>query len=81
MFIYIKGTERGLKITVYRRRNCMIYFVSDLHFGHNNIREFEAPTRSHWDSVEEMNEGLIELWNNTITNNDIVYNIGDFFSI
>lgn len=57
----------------------MIYFVSDLHFGHDNIREFEAPTRSHWDSVEEMNEGLIELWNNTITNNDIVYNIGDFF--
>ncbi|MCI2931344.1 metallophosphoesterase [Staphylococcus hominis] len=58
----------------------MIYFVGDLHFGHSNILEYEKETRGkYWNSVEEMNEGLIKLWNETITKDDIVYNIGDFF--
>ena len=46
----------------------MIYFVGDLHFGHSNILEYEKETRGkYWNSVEEMNEGLIKLWNETIT--------------
>lgn len=58
----------------------MIYFVGDLHFGHTNILDFEYETRGkYWNSVEEMNEGLINKWNNVITNEDIVYNLGDFF--
>ena len=51
----------------------MIYFVGDLHFGHSNILEYEKETRGkYWNSVEEMNEGLIKLWNETITKDDIV---------
>lgn len=58
----------------------MIYFVGDLHFGHSNILEYEKETRGkYWSSAEEMNKGLIKLWNETITKDDIVYNIGDFF--
>lgn len=57
----------------------MIYFLSDLHFGHNNILDFEKNTRGKWKTSDDMTEGLIKLWNETITNDDIVYNLGDFF--
>lgn len=57
----------------------MIKFVGDLHFGHSNIRDFESEYRGHWKSTEEMNEGLIELWNKNISKDDTVYNLGDFF--
>lgn len=58
----------------------MIYFVGDLHFGHKSILKFEYETRGKLRAnVEEMNEGLIEKWNETITKDDIVYNLGDFF--
>lgn len=58
----------------------MIYFVGDLHFGHKSILKFEYETRGKlWSNIEEMNEGLIEKWNETITKDDIVYNLGDFF--
>ena len=53
----------------------MIKFVGDLHFGHSNIRDFESETRGQWKSTDEMNEGLIELWNKNISNDDIVYNL------
>lgn len=58
----------------------MIYFVSDLHFSHENILKFENEVRSNYGSnVEEMNENIIKEWNATISKNDTVYNLGDFF--
>lgn len=56
----------------------MIYFVSDLHFGHKSILEFESETRGHYRNVEEMDADLIKQWNNIITNDDVVYYLGDF---
>ena len=56
----------------------MIYFASDLHFGHKSILEWESDTRGHYESVEEMNADLIKQWNKTISNEDIVYYLGDF---
>ena len=35
-----------------------IWFTSDTHFGHNNIIRF---TKRPWDSIEEMDEGLIKI--------------------
>lgn len=52
-----------------------IFFTSDLHFGHRNILKFCSRP---WDTVEEMNEGLINNWNSVVKENDIVFNLGDF---
>ncbi|MDH2998723.1 hypothetical protein A1D22_11245 [Pasteurellaceae bacterium LFhippo2] len=54
-----------------------VFFTSDLHFHHQNIMKF-SPTFRPFNSVDEMNEYLIEYWNNTVGENDIVYNLGDF---
>lgn len=54
----------------------MIYFTSDIHFNHKNIIKY-APTFRKYNSIPEMNKGLIELWNNTVTPDDTVYNLGD----
>lgn len=53
-----------------------IFFTSDLHFNHD--REFIYGPRG-FKSVEEMNETLIKNWNETVTNEDDIYVLGDFF--
>ena len=44
----------------------MIYFTSDLHFGHGNIMKFHPCFRA-FSSVEAMNRVLIGLWNSRVT--------------
>lgn len=56
----------------------MEWFISDHHFDHKNILQFEKETRGKFNTVEEMNEYLINTWNNTVQPNDIVYDLGDF---
>lgn len=53
----------------------MIYYTSDTHFGHTNVIKY---CNRPYTSVEEMDEALIENWNNTVGNNDTVYVLGDF---
>lgn len=53
------------------------WVCSDLHFWHRNILKFCSDTRP-WDSVEEMNEALIEEWNSKVRSCDTVYHLGDF---
>ena len=36
------------------------FFISDLHFWHTNILKFDSRP---WDTVEEMNQALIDIWN------------------
>lgn len=53
----------------------MIYYISDLHLGHFNI--INMCNRPYSD-VEQMNEDLINKWNNRVKKNDTVYFLGDF---
>lgn len=53
----------------------MIYFTGCTHFGHNNIIRL---TNRPFQSVQEMDEVLIENWNKTVKPNDTVIHHGDF---
>ncbi|MBO0747216.1 MAG: hypothetical protein J2O47_02630 [Acidimicrobiaceae bacterium] len=51
------------------------WWTADLHFGHANIiRYCDRP----FTSVEAMDEGLIERWNDSVTPDDEVWLLGDF---
>lgn len=53
----------------------MIYFTSDLHFGHSKIiNHCNRPFRD----AEEMDKALIRNWNNAVSCEDEVYILGDF---
>ena len=54
----------------------MIYFTSDLHFGHSNIMKFH-PCFRPFSSVEAMDSALIRHWNERVNPCDTVYNVGD----
>jgi calcineurin-like phosphoesterase family protein len=53
-----------------------IWTTSDLHFDHKNILQYTKRTE-HWQTIEEMNEGLIERHNSVVKPGDSVYFIGD----
>ncbi len=50
------------------------FFIADLHFDDNNIMNYE---NRPFKSCEEMNEKIINNWNNTVFENDTVYILGD----
>ena len=52
----------------------MIYFTSDLHFCHD--REFLFKPRG-FSTIEDMNQAVVENWNNVINETDDVYVLGD----
>jgi calcineurin-like phosphoesterase family protein len=50
------------------------FFTSDLHFGHRGIlKHCSRP----FESVEEMDEGLISRWNESVSTEDTIYVLGD----
>ena len=54
----------------------MNLYISDVHFGHRAVIDFEP--RPFLD-VDEMDRALIQLWNSRVTKNDQVYILGDMF--
>ena len=52
----------------------MIYFTADTHFWHQSAAK---RFRKSFESVEHMNEVLIENWNKKVKPGDLVYHLGD----
>ena len=52
-----------------------LLFTSDLHFWHTNIIKY---CNRPFETVEEMNQALIDNWNSVVKPDDHVYNLGDF---
>ena len=57
------------------------FFISDLHFGHENVLKFEIKNarllRPEFHSIEEMDMKIIENWNSVVGPSDKVYVLGD----
>lgn len=52
------------------------YITSDIHLFHKNILKYEAESRP-FSSLDEMHKIIINNWNTNITNDDLVYILGD----
>lgn len=55
-------------------RKPKIFITSDLHLDHTNIIKY---CQRPFLNIEEMNKTLVDNWNNTISNKDTVYFLGD----
>lgn len=53
-----------------------VFVISDTHFGHSKILNFE-PDKRPFSSVEEHDEELVYRWNNTVKKHDTVWHLGD----
>lgn len=57
-----------------------IWLISDTHFGHANILTFSGPKgliRPGFGSSEEMDELMVQRWNEVVRPSDHVYHLGD----
>ena len=52
------------------------FYISDWHYGHNNIIAFD---NRPFKNVDEMNKALVDNWNSVVSEDDIVYVLGDMF--
>ena len=52
------------------------YIISDTHFNHMNIIDY---CNRPFKAIDEMNNTIIDNWNKTVKEDDIVYHLGDFF--
>ena len=53
----------------------MLYFISDTHFNHENVIKYEDRPFAN---AAEMNEALINNWNEVVSADDTVIHCGDF---
>lgn len=53
-----------------------VFIISDTHFGHKKVIEFEKLYRP-FASIEEHDEELIKRWNATVFKKDTVWHLGD----
>ena len=54
------------------------FVTSDTHFWQKKALQFFPFRAFLWNSIEDMNEGLIEEWNSAVSKGDLVYHLGDF---
>ena len=60
---------KGMKNIIKQTSDRKVWFTSDTHFGHKNVIPY---CNRPWETVEEMNEALINNWNSVVKENDIV---------
>ena len=56
--------------------NPTVFFIGDTHFSHQNILQFMPESRP-FKTMEQHDEAIVELWNATVSEKDIVYHLGD----
>ena len=54
----------------------MIYYIADMHFGHTNVLRFDNRPFS---DTAQMDDTLIQNWNERVATDDTVYVLGDAF--
>lgn len=54
----------------------MIYYIADMHLGHNNVIKFD---NRPYQNMIEMEEDFINRWNEKVKEKDTVYVLGDMF--
>lgn len=52
-----------------------IFVIADTHFNHENIIKY---CKRPYKNINEMNEDIILKWNKVVSDEDIVYHLGDF---
>ena len=52
-----------------------VWFTSDTHFGHEAIIKYD---KRPFSSVSEMEDGIVDNWNECVSPGDLVYHLGDF---
>lgn len=58
--------------------NPKVYVISDTHFGHRKIIEFEKESRPYA-TIQEHDRDLVERWNSVVRAEDTVWHLGDVF--
>lgn len=53
-----------------------IWVISDTHFNHENIIKY---CNRPFDSVKQMNEYMVEMWNSVVKPGDKIYHLGDVY--
>lgn len=60
-----------------------IFVISDTHFGHENILKFRDSNTNelirNFSDIHDMNEYIVDRWNKTVNDDDIVYHLGDVY--
>jgi calcineurin-like phosphoesterase family protein len=59
-----------------------IFVISDTHFNHANMLKFtdaDGQLIRPFNNVLEMNEMMVDNWNRTVRDQDIIYHLGDVY--
>lgn len=54
-----------------------IFLTADTHFNQEKILEKVASRQAQFETIQEMNQTIIENWNQRVGDDDIVYHLGD----
>ena len=73
--IIIRRTNKEIITMNFKFDGSRLYFTSDTHFNHTNIISYcQRPFKN----VDEMNERIIANWNEVVSEDDIIFHLGDF---
>jgi len=54
-----------------------IFFIADLHLGHDNICDYEGARRGSPTNIDEHDDWIMYQWNSVVRKQDLVWVLGD----